>query len=143
MTSRGVLIGPDILPHPMTSRGTVGATDGGRGRVMTRGHSARLRLLSQSAADWDENPPSETYIAGDGDTSTKSDAADDWLVVDAEVLGAGEGSDPKTAACSRSQREQRVQAFFDKIDSDLRIQRKMEQAKILQDMQASIRAREP
>ena len=145
MTSRGTLFGPDVLPRPITSRGAVGATDGGRGRVMTREHSGRLRLLSQSAApDWDENSrPHETCIEGNGDTSTKTDPADDWLPVDAEVLGAGEGSDRGTAACPKNQREQRVQAFFDKIDSDLRIQRQMEQAKILQDMQASVRARDP
>ena len=65
------------------------------------------------------------------------DASEAWLPVDVEVVGAdGAGS-------SKSAREQRVEAFYAKIDSDLRIQRRREQEQILQEMQASARANDP
>jgi hypothetical protein len=123
---------------PLPER-VLGLVDAGGWRYRETTTRYRETTTTKRAAGDTEADTNACGAEGGGSPGAKpdDDAAEDWLPVDVEVVGAD------GAASSKSAREQRVEAFYAKIDSDLRIQRRREQEQILQEMQASARANDP
>lgn len=62
------------------------------------------------------------------DPAKPTRADDEWQRVDAEVLGSDGSAD------GRSERERRVEAFFEKLDNDVRRRRQKELGKAVREM---------